>query len=379
MTDKKRLYFLDNLKVLLIFLVIIHHVGQAYGTTGGAWPYSYPGERVRPLVLLFMFNASFFMGLFFFISGYFFPGSFDRHGGRRFIADKLLRFGIPVLFGASLMIPVIDYVKYLHYTGSVSLRDFYIRHWLGLASAGCETPRCVFNIAHLWFIEHLLVYAILYAGIRSLLRRPVSPLPVSTPRDVPLYMIILYIAALGLVTHLMRTTWGFPIDRWILLFGFIQVEPAHIPQYFSLFILGILAYRWSFLEALTARRNMLWFVPGLGIFIFTVFQFYTAGRRSALFLRDYREALLCVGVCIGLLALFRAFFNRTGPVMKFLADNAFGVYIVHLPVVVALQYAFDPVKAGPLTLFVIVSLLSIPCSFLISFLIRLVPGIKRVL
>jgi len=379
MTDKKRLYFLDNLKVLLIFLVIIHHVGQAYGTTGGAWPYSYPGERVRPLVLLFMFNASFFMGLFFFISGYFFPGSFDRHGARRFIADKLVRFGIPVLFGASLMITVVEYVKYLHYTGSISFDDFYIRHWLGYAAAGAEAPRRVFNIAHLWFVEHLLVYSIIYAGMRISLRRPSSPPAAPTARNVPPYMIILYIAALGLVTHLMRTSWGFPIDRWIFLFGFIQIEPAHIPQYLSLFVLGILAYRWSFLEALTARRNMLWFVPGLGIYAFTVFQFYTAGPRTALFLRDYREAVLCVGICIGLLALFRAFFNRTGPVMKFLADNAYGTYIVHLPVVVALQYAFDPVKAGPLALFVIVSLLSIPCSFLISFLIRLVPGVRRVL
>ena len=111
MTDKNRLYYLDNLKVFLIFLVIVHHVGQAYGSTGGAWVYSYPGDRVKSLGLLFMFNASFFMGLFFFISGYFFPASFDRHGARQFVIDKLIRFGVPVVIGAFFIIPVIEYVK----------------------------------------------------------------------------------------------------------------------------------------------------------------------------------------------------------------------------------------------------------------------------
>ena len=378
MTDKKRLYYLDNLKVFLIFLVIIHHVGQAYGSTGGAWPYSYPGDRVQSLGLLFMFNASFFMGLFFFISGYFFPASFDRHGAREFITDKLIRFGIPLIFGAFFIIPVIEYAKYLHYTNTIDFQDFYVRHWLGYAPDSA-VHRQVFNIAHLWFIEHLLVYAVLYAALRTALRKLAPAFSISATRDVRLYVIILYIAALGFVTHLMRTSWGFPIDRWIFFLGFIQVEPAHIPQYLSLFILGILAYRGSLLESLTTPRNMLWFVPSLGIYIITVIQFCTTGHQSAFFLRDYREAILCVGLCIGLLALFRTYFNSKGNIMQILSDNAYGTYIIHLPVVVALQYAFDPVQASALTLFLVVSFLSVIGSFLASFLIRLIPGVKRVL
>ena len=38
-TVKKRMYFVDNLKIFLIMLVIVHHVGQAYGPTGGFWEY----------------------------------------------------------------------------------------------------------------------------------------------------------------------------------------------------------------------------------------------------------------------------------------------------------------------------------------------------
>ncbi|HOE16149.1 MAG TPA: hypothetical protein PLX02_01875 [Syntrophorhabdaceae bacterium] len=120
---------------------------------------------------------------------------------------------------------------------------------------------------HLWFVEHLLVYSILYAAIRSVVQK-CSPSPsMTTPRKVRLYLIIFYILVRGVVTDLMRRSWGFPTDRWISFLGFIQMEPVHLPQYLSLFVLGILAYRWSFLDSITIPRNMLWFLPGLGIFM----------------------------------------------------------------------------------------------------------------
>lgn len=378
MTDRKRLYYLDNLKVFLIFLVILHHAGQAYGATGGAWPYAYPGERVELLRLFFVFNASFFMGLFFFISGYFFPGSFDRAGARKFVADKLLRFGIPLLFAAYVMMPLIEYVKYLHYTSHIPFTDFYIQHWLSLAP-NTAPRRSHFHLGHLWFLEHLFFYSLLYAAIRTFKQRFLPSMAMTATRRVHLYVILFYILALGIMSHLVRTAWGFPLNRWIAFLGFIQMEPAHLPQYLSLLILGILACRWSFLDSITTPRHILWFLPGIGIFVISGGQWLFIGRQAALFLWEYKEALLCVGVCIGLLALFKTFFNRTGRVMQVLAENVFGVYIFHLPVVIALQYAFDSVQASAFTLFVMVSFLSILGSFLASILLRRIPAMKRIL
>lgn len=168
MAERERLCYVDNLKVFLIVLVIVHHVGQAYGSTGGIWFYSYPGERVKALGLLFLFNASFFMGLFFFVSGYFFPASFDRHGVRKFVTDKLIRFGVPLAFAAFVMSPLLSYVMYSNYVSPINFTDFYIQHWFGYTSnAGIHQH--LFNFAHFWFIEHLLVYAMLYAGLRMAL------------------------------------------------------------------------------------------------------------------------------------------------------------------------------------------------------------------
>jgi glucan biosynthesis protein C len=378
MTDKARLYYLDNLKVCLVILVIVHHVGQAYGATGWSWYYTYPGERVKQLGLFFMFNMSFFMGLFFFISGYFFPHSLDRHGPRKFSADKLVRFGIPVVFSSISILPVMEYVKYIHDTGSISFIDFYVGKWL------LDAPLIVgimghFNIGYLWFLEHLLIYSVLFAGISTVLKRFRPSESPQLPRRVGVWAIIPAILILGGISHLMRTSWGFPIDRWIGFLGFIEMEPAHMPHYLLLFVAGIMAYRWSFLDSLIAPRNMLWLIPALGIYLITVVQIYSSGRKAGLFMWEYREALLCVGLCIGLLSLFKTFFNQTGRALQFLSENAFGAYVLHVPVVVAMQYAFAPVRAGAFTLFVVVSLLSVPTTFLASILVRRIPLVSRIL
>src|SRR5574337_352541 len=103
--NTKHLYFLDNLRVALITLVIAHHVGQAYGPTGGWWPIQ-ETARVPVLGPFFTVNRSFFMSLFFMISGYFTVMSCDDKGPRAFLKSRLLRLGIPVLVFALIMIPM---------------------------------------------------------------------------------------------------------------------------------------------------------------------------------------------------------------------------------------------------------------------------------
>src|SRR5208282_329283 len=91
-----RLFYLDNLRIVLTILVIAHHVGQAYGPTGGYWPVQ---EAARAAILgpFFTVNRSFFMSLFFMISGYFMVAAFERHTVGAFIRSRFVRLGIPVL------------------------------------------------------------------------------------------------------------------------------------------------------------------------------------------------------------------------------------------------------------------------------------------
>lgn len=380
MEERTRLDFLDNLKIFLTALVIVHHVGQAYGNTGGFWFFTHPGIRVPNLGYFFFFNASFFMGLFFFISGYFFPGSFDRHGAKKFITDRLLRFGIPCLFVLLIMEPVLMYAYHVTYLSDKPFISYYLLNYFGIGPKNEFFSGPKLSFGHMWFVEHLLIYVFAYTGYRLIAAKFFPSFRITKKLSLRIFAVLAFIFILGFATDTMRNSLGYPIDRWTGLgpFGFWQMEPAHFPQYASLFFLGILAYRTGLLESITLKRNILWFVAGAGIFLFTVIRSHIIGR-IAYYHWEYREALVCAGVCIGLLALFRTLFNKRSAFTAFLSANAFGAYVLHVAIITPLQFLIMPTSASAVPPFIIVSFLGIPLSFLASAALRMVPGMKRIL
>jgi peptidoglycan/LPS O-acetylase OafA/YrhL len=372
------LFYLDNLKVFLIILVIVHHVGQSYGDTGGSWFFTHPGAKVPNLGFFFFFNASFFMGLFFFISGYFFPGSYDRNGAGKFIKDRLMRFGIPCLFVLLVMEPVLMYAHYITYLSDKPFISYYLTNYLGISPENGIRTGTEYSFGHMWFVEHLLIYAFIYTAYRLIAARFFPAFRITRAMTLHIFAILAFVLVLGFVTERVRNPLGYPIDRWTGLFGFWQMEPAHFPQYVSLFFIGILAYRTNLLESITRKRNIIWIAPAVGLFMFTVIRYYQIGK-PAFSNWEYREAFFCVGICIGLIALFKTLFNRTSSFASLLSANAFGAYILHVPVITALQFTVMPTADSAVMPFVIVSALGVPLSFAASAVLRMIPGIKRII
>ncbi len=162
--SRPRLFFIDNLRIPLIALVVAHHAGQAYGPTGGWWYFSEPA-RAAVLGAFFTVNRSFFMSLFFMVSGYFLPMSSDRKT-KDFLKDRFTRLGIPLLFFFFVVIPVLMYVYHVNFRpyGPISFFSYYGRYYLGhgprpLGWVGGWPDK---NFGHLWFVEHLLIFAVCY-------------------------------------------------------------------------------------------------------------------------------------------------------------------------------------------------------------------------
>ena len=383
--QRERLYYLDNIKILLVLLVIVHHVGQAYGPTGGFWHYqSSLGESIPTLYRFFGVNAAFFMGCLFLISGYFFPMSYDRNNGKGFLQKRLLRFGVPLLFVLLIMEPLQMYFYYTLYSGNAPLPflQFYTGVWFGFGGMPVGFIDSIgrfpyLNFGHTWFIQHLLVYAVIYWLLRKVIRKFILRQESRPFTALHLLAIFVIIACSSLIVRI----W-YPIDYWVGVLGFFQVEVAHWPQYIVMFVVGITAYRKNWLNNLNAKTGY----ACLGIALLLIVGVYS-GVASRL-INHFESwniwavygSLLAAAMTFGLIALLREFGNHTTPFLQTLSRSSFAAYIIHMPIVLAVQYALDTVViGGAVGKFITVSVISIMLTYVLSALLIKIRPLSKIL
>jgi peptidoglycan/LPS O-acetylase OafA/YrhL len=369
-----RLIFIDVLRVAVIALVIAHHAAQPYGPTGGDWPVEDPGN-IDWLGSFFAVNAAFFMGLLFLLAGYFVPRSYDRRGTGGFMMGRWKRIGLPLAFFALFIhVPLV----YLLDEDSDSFGGF-------IANAYKNGWQEVY--LHLWFLGHLLLYSALYVAWRRWAdRRPGSE---QRALPVPGHLAFLgFAAGLALLTWVVRFWW--PIDEWTPLLFVLAAEPAHLVQYVSLFAVGIMAYRGDWLRKLRTTTGLTWLVIGVGgaaggyalraLSRDTWDDLFTTGGtdfRSLVY--SAWEAVICVGLCVGLIVLFRQVFTRENRLLAAMATASYAAYILHLLMVVGLQSGFEGTDVPVLAKFGLVTLLSVILAFGLGYLSRRIPGLRVVL
>jgi glucans biosynthesis protein C len=377
----KRLLFIDNLRILMICMVLVQHLSDTYGAAG-FWMYHDPAtaDMFTQIFLsaLNLIGMAAGMGFFFLLAGYFTPRSYDRKGGVAFVRDRIIRLGLPWLVYSLLLEPLVIYIAqglpgsfwsfypaYLHRVGSIA-----------------DGP--------IWFVELLLIFSLLYVAWRWLTRaRPqVANWTGALPGS---WAILGFILALGLGSFVVRIWWP----------QYDQPDPLNLPlgyllQYVCFFVLGIVAYRGNWLEKLTPRMGRKWALiallvtpPFFGVLLIYVVGGGIAGGNAGIELGGgfhwlsltwtLWESFAIVGVCLGALVLFRERLNHQGRLARSLAKSVYTVYLIHPVVLVGFAYAFSVVALYPLLKWGIAVLVTLPLCFLISGVIRKIPLVNRAL
>jgi len=377
---KERLWYIENLRVVLMILVVLQHAVRAYGSV--VW--WFVDDAKAPLLERFTaVNSSFFMSLFFFISFYFMSASYDRKGFWQFHKDRFLRLFVPLVAYVTLLYAPLMYAYFIRFRalGSIPFASYFTGFFLGLAGkpTGWTGPSWPdLNFGQLWFVEHLLLYGLIYSIVRVLMKGRIRRsgrefyFP-STP------LIAAFASILALAAFAIRV--NYPLYKWAGFLGFIQAEAAHFPFYAGMFFAALFAYQHDWLAQMPGKTGRIWLVIGLAsaaaIAFFPLDARSFGGLSPVALAYAFFEAFACVGLVIGLIYLFWRRFNEQNAFMSFLSKNSYMVFILHLPIVVFFQYLLLGVDINPYIKFALVSLCALPVTFCASALLRKIPFVGK--
>ncbi|PSK97690.1 fucose 4-O-acetylase-like acetyltransferase [Murinocardiopsis flavida] len=353
---RTRLLFADNARVVLTVLVVLHHSALSFGGPDAV--------STGVLTLVTLIDQSFFMGLFFLLAGYFTPASLARKGVGGFLADRFRRLLLPLAGYVVLLSPITA----LDAKSGADLSGPLWRVYLANLSVGA-----------LWFLEVLLAFTLAAAAVSAAAGRwgrGADPRRTAPPS---FRAVAAFVGALALLTYLVRI--GLPFGA-----GLLNVPtPSHLPQYLAMFALGALAYQRDWFRTVPARAGTIGFAAaGAGtLLLFPVALVagpgMLGGGHWASFVYALWEAVMCVGMAFGVLALFRRRFDRQGRLGRYLSGHAFTVFLLHLPVIAGLTVALDALPEAPFLAFALGAPLAVAVSFALAGPVRSLPLARRVL
>eukprot|EP00553_Chaetoceros_curvisetus_P015952 CAMPEP_0204642828 /NCGR_PEP_ID=MMETSP0718-20130828/177_1 /ASSEMBLY_ACC=CAM_ASM_000674 /TAXON_ID=230516 /ORGANISM="Chaetoceros curvisetus" /LENGTH=515 /DNA_ID=CAMNT_0051663711 /DNA_START=35 /DNA_END=1582 /DNA_ORIENTATION=+ len=380
---KKRLFYLDNLKIFLTFLVVSHHVTCAFGGCGpGGWILIvglFDNSFQHFAGYFALLNQGYFMSLFFFISAYFVPSSYEKKGKKAFLYDKAKRYWLPAIFVTAIMAPLV--ILY------------------GIWFVGGE-PAYYPNAFHCWFLYWLLVLNLAYVHIRGTDECEEDS---HEARQLPGPLKRLFVYGLGICGFGMLLVQIMLQDG---TFCTMPLAPGSLVNDLLFFVAGTVARKHGWLEKkLTEQIGMPPFLLRIIVILEAALMcyFFSKGSEDNVY---YIPAFLVAGVyCIDmslvLLEFFQSYLDFQNRFTKYMSNAAYTVYIIHPVFVVGVTsiwiayyeshgnviewtdlHSTTPIDGGGLTLMVGWIVSNVLSSVLVwpsaSFL-RKLPGLREIL
>jgi peptidoglycan/LPS O-acetylase OafA/YrhL len=172
----------------------------------------------------------------------------------------------------------------------------------------------------------------------------------------------------------------------------LNVHPGDFPQYALMFVAGALGYRGGWMIGLS-DRFCLRSAPvmlALAVVLFVALILfggalqgdttpYAGGFNSVSAAKCLWEALVCVGIGLLMLAVYRRHFDFQNEVARWLSDNAFGIYLIHPPILIGFAILLHGFAVHPVAKAAMLTVLAAIGSFVASaFVLRKSP-LRRII
>jgi len=376
---------LSNLRAVVILIVLAFHAALAYVSwipprsvglddPPFAWR-AFPildSHRWPGFDLFCAWQDVYLMALLFFLSGLFVYPSLTRKKNWGFVRDRLLRLGIPFVFGVVVLVPIAEYPAYSVTAPDPSLAD-YVHSYLALPFL----PN-----GQLWFLWQLLALDFIVAGLNWVAPNALKSLG-RWSRDLGrrpfLYLgLLIVISAVAYVPlALAFTPWAWsnsgpfalqfsrPLIDLVYFFAGVGISAGGIDE-------GLVAA-----NSQLSKHWWLWLAAALLTLFGWMGVTYLTLDGPAPITLQIASALAFVVACAAGCAFFLATSLRFGlkqsrPLAS-LSNNAYSLYLVHYVFSVWMQYALLPLGVPALLKALMVFAVTLVVSWVIILAVQRIP------
>jgi glucans biosynthesis protein C len=382
---------LNNMRGVVIVFVLAFHSVLAYlnfhGPTALPFDQSPYDWRAFPIVdarrwlgfdLFCAWQDVYLMSLFFFLSALFAWPSLTRKTGRIYLFDRLLRLGVPFLFGVMVVTPIALYPAYRITAADPSLAGFG-RHLLALP---------FWPNGPMWFLWQLMALSLIPVTLRrfgpsivTFLGRVSSSAAARPGR---------YFIGLATVSVLAYVPLALVVTPWDWNehgpFAFQLSRPLLYAVYYVAGLgVGIYGVERGILAADGAlgRRWPVWFAHALVYLLLwmgltSLAMSYPASLLLQL-VADVCLPLAGAASCFFMLAVCLRFGAARSYTLGLLAQNAFGMYLLHYIFVVWAQYALLGLEFLAIAKAAIVFCVTLTCALMATIALRAAPWGSRLI
>lgn len=318
-TQSKRIHWLDNLRTIIILLVVLYHVGGVYeaaGMWGWFWIVDDPDTITWVGIVGIVFDII-VMPTMFFISGYLTPASLKNKTGWEFFKGKFKRLMVPWVVAVFTLIPLYKVI----FLFSRGLPQEQWNTYFHITNPNSQN--------WLWFLPVLFTFNLLYLFFSK--------------ANIRIPNISLKWAILG--TFLIGFAYSYSIGgllgfrSWTLT-PLIDFENERLLLYFMTFLLGALCFRQNvFAEKpqsktlYTVANSLAWLPMTVHIFA-RLFPFmYPEGFAITPLYRLIWWLSFDLSLLVMMYLMIESFWrylDKTGRIWGELNRNSYGVYIIHV-------------------------------------------------
>jgi glucans biosynthesis protein C len=341
-SSDERLHALDAVRAFALLLGVILHATLSFMPGPQMWLVADPSRSIWLAMLFFVIHL-FRMTLFFLLAGFFAHLLYHRLGALGFMLNRLKRIGLPLVTFWPIVMTLITLVL------------VWIAHikFGGIPKETPPGPKFTpddFPLAHLWFLWVLLMFYVVTIAVRKLFlmldhsgaaRADVDRTVRLLARPAGLLVLMLPVAAVLFAKGNWHVWTGIPTPDKVLY--------ANLPTwvgYGSAFVFGWLLHRQRELLNDWGRDWARYAgVALLSTGALVVLILAGVAPAKAMTADGLKLAVTCFyalaawGASIAMIGMAMRFVSSFNTRVRYVADASYWIYLMHLPLVLALQVA----------------------------------------